>query len=94
MSHKIKGPKASCMIILLTLSLASLVAASSDLQLVEAVDKIALAVSGMDRKVAADVVRIQRDQYPRLKQIAWASRSAIFSRWVSQRSIHEMPQSN
>ena len=39
MSHKIKGPKASCMIILLTLSLASLVAASSDLQLVEAVER-------------------------------------------------------
>ncbi len=39
MSHKIKGPKASCMIMLLTLSLASLVAASSDLQLVEAVER-------------------------------------------------------
>lgn len=47
-------------------------------QLVEAVDKIALAVTGMDRKVAAEVVRIQRDQYPQLKKIAWGSRDQEF----------------
>ncbi len=39
MSHKVKGPKASCMILLLFLSLASLAATSSDLHLVEAVER-------------------------------------------------------
>ncbi len=39
MSHKVKGPKALWMSPLLFLSLASLAAASSDLQLVEAVER-------------------------------------------------------
>ena len=39
-------------------------------QLVEAVDMIGLAVEGMDRKLAAEVFKIRRSQYPTLKQIA------------------------
>ncbi len=42
-------------------------------RLVEAVDKIALAVQGMDRKLAAEVFRIRQQEYPALKQAARAS---------------------
>ena len=47
-------------------------------RLVEAVDTIALAVTGMDRKAATKVLQIQRTQYPELKRIAWASRDQDF----------------
>ncbi len=47
-------------------------------RLVEAVDTIALAVTGMDRKAATKVLLIQRTQYPELKRIAWASRDQEF----------------
>lgn len=42
-------------------------------RLVEAVDKIALAVKGMDRTLAADVLRFRQQQFPVLKQSALAS---------------------
>ncbi len=47
-------------------------------QLVEAVDKIALAVQGMDRKLAAEVLDIRQRNYPALKQIAKESRDQDF----------------
>ena len=47
-------------------------------QLVEAVDKIAVAVASMDRKAAAEVVKIHRYEYPKLKKVAWASRDQDF----------------
>ncbi len=42
-------------------------------RLVEAVDKLALAVEGMDRKLAAEVLEIRNKQYPALKQAALKS---------------------
>jgi Ca-activated chloride channel family protein len=42
-------------------------------RLVEAVDKIALAVQGMDRRLAAEVRQIQQREYPALRDIARAS---------------------
>ena len=47
-------------------------------QLAEAVDKIALAVTSMDRKAAAEVLQIQRVRYPALKKVAWESREQEF----------------
>ena len=47
-------------------------------QLVEAVDKIAVAVSSMDRKAAAEVIAIRRNEYPALKQAAFDSRDQDF----------------
>jgi hypothetical protein len=47
-------------------------------RLVEAVDMIALAVTGMDRQAATKVLLIQRTQYSELKKIAWASRDQVF----------------
>ena len=47
-------------------------------QIVEAVDKIALAVQGMDRRLAAEVVTIREKQFPSLKKAAWASRDQDF----------------
>ncbi len=46
--------------------------------LVEAVDRIALAVHGMDRKVAAEVLEFYRHDFPALKQIARDSREQDF----------------
>ncbi len=42
-------------------------------RLVEAVDKLAVAVEGMDRKLAAEVLETRSNQYPALKQAAIAS---------------------
>ncbi len=42
-------------------------------RLVEAVDKIALAVQGMDRKLAAEVRQIHQREYPELREIARTS---------------------
>jgi Ca-activated chloride channel family protein len=47
-------------------------------ELVQAVDKIALAVHGMDRKLAAEVLEIRRRRYPVLKQVAIDSRDQEF----------------
>ncbi|MCH7726921.1 MAG: VWA domain-containing protein [Planctomycetes bacterium] len=47
-------------------------------QLVVAVDKIGLAVQGMDRKLAAEVLDIRQRSYPALKKIAKASRDQDF----------------
>ncbi|MBI1903693.1 MAG: VWA domain-containing protein [Planctomycetes bacterium] len=47
-------------------------------RLVEAVDKIALAVQGMDYRLAAEVQQIQRRDFPQLKQVAWSSRDQDF----------------
>ena len=47
-------------------------------QLVEAVDKISMAVQGMDRKLAAQVLDIRLRQYPALKQVAQSSRDQDF----------------
>jgi hypothetical protein len=47
-------------------------------QLVEAVDKIGIAVHSMDRKLAAQVLDIRRRQYPALKQIALDTRDQDF----------------
>jgi Ca-activated chloride channel family protein len=42
-------------------------------RLVEAVDKIALAVQGMDRNLAAEVQQIRQREYPELREIARSS---------------------
>lgn len=47
-------------------------------RLAEAVDKIALAVTGMDRRLAAEALQIREQEYPRLKEIATASRDQDF----------------
>lgn len=47
-------------------------------RLVEAVDKISLAVQGMDRKLAAEVQQIRQREFPQLKQVAWDSRDQDF----------------
>lgn len=47
-------------------------------RLVEAVDKIALAVEGMDRRLAIEVQQIRQKQFPELKQTALASRDQDF----------------
>lgn len=47
-------------------------------ELVEAVDKIALAVHGMDRKLAAEVLDIRKRRYLTLKQVAIDSRDQEF----------------
>ncbi len=47
-------------------------------RLVEAVDKIALAVEGMDRKLAAEVLEIRNKQYPAWKHAALKSRDQEF----------------
>ena len=47
-------------------------------RLVQALDKIAHAVNGMDRRLAGEVRRIHREQYPALKQAAQASRDQDF----------------
>ena len=47
-------------------------------RLVKALDKIALAVNGMDRPLAGEVLRIRREQYPELKKAAQASRDQDF----------------
>lgn len=47
-------------------------------QLVEAVDKIALAVKSMDRNLSAEVVQIRERQFPALKKLANATRDQDF----------------
>lgn len=47
-------------------------------KLVEAVDKIALAVASMDRNVAAEVLQIERNEFPALKKAAWDSHDQTF----------------
>ncbi len=47
-------------------------------ELVEAVDKIGMAVQGMDRKLAAEVLDIRRNKYAALKQVAIDSRDQEF----------------
>ena len=47
-------------------------------RLVEAVDKISLAVQGMDRKLAAEVQQIRQREFSELKQVAWDSRDQDF----------------
>jgi Ca-activated chloride channel family protein len=47
-------------------------------ELVEGLDTIALAVSSMDRKVAAAALNIRERRYPDLKKVAWASREQDF----------------
>ena len=47
-------------------------------RLVKALDKIAHAVNGMDRRLAGEVRRIHREEYPALKQAARASRDQDF----------------
>ena len=47
-------------------------------ELVEGLDTIALAVSSMDRKVAAAARNIRKRRYADLKKIAWASRDQDF----------------
>lgn len=47
-------------------------------RLVEAVDKIALTVQGMDRKLAAEIQQIRQREFPALKQTAWDSRDQDF----------------
>ena len=46
--------------------------------LVEAVDKISLAVQGMDRKLAAEVQQIRQREFSQLKQVAWDSKDQDF----------------
>lgn len=47
-------------------------------QLVEDVDKIALAVKSMDRNLAAEVLQIREQQFPALKKLANATRDQDF----------------
>ena len=47
-------------------------------QLVEDVDKIALAVKSMDRNLAAEVMQIRQQQFPALKKLANATRDQDF----------------
>lgn len=47
-------------------------------QLVEGLDKIALAVEGMDRKIAAEILELRQNQYPALKKAAQDSRDQDF----------------
>ena len=47
-------------------------------QLVEDVDKIAMAVKSMDRPLAAEVLRIREQQFPALKKIADSSHDQDF----------------
>lgn len=47
-------------------------------QLVEDVDKIALAVKSMDRNLAAEVMQIREQQFPALKKLANATRDQDF----------------
>ena len=47
-------------------------------RLAEAFDRIMLAVAGMDRKLAADVLKFEREHHDRLSKIAWASRDQDF----------------
>ena len=47
-------------------------------RLVKALDKISHAVNGMDRRLASEVRRFHREQYPELKQAARASRDQDF----------------
>jgi len=47
-------------------------------QLVEDVDKIALAVKSMDRNLAAEVIQIRERQFPALKKLANATRDQDF----------------
>ena len=47
-------------------------------QLVDGVDKIALAVKSMDRKLVAEVKQLRENQFPALKQLATAERDQDF----------------
>lgn len=47
-------------------------------RLVEAVDKIALAVAGMDRRLAGEVQQIRQQEFPELRQVALDSRDQDF----------------
>ena len=47
-------------------------------RLVEAVDLIGLAVSGMDTNHAARAIQIRKNEYPELKRVALASKDQVF----------------